>query len=162
MPSPVVRGLVVLVGLATVSAYVGMFVLSTTRNRPDHLDVEPVRSTAAAACTQLRVDVDALPPLPPTATPGQRQERVGDQLQLLDRLVAQVRAVGPEALAADEPALDWLEDWAALRRARQAWADAGATGPFTLPLVDGRPLPDRMASVGVEPCLVPTALTIAP
>lgn len=162
MPSPLVRGLVVLAGVATVGAYVGMFLLSTSRDRVDHLDVEPVRSTAAAACTQLRTDVDALPPLPPTASTPERQARVAEQGRIVDRLVEQVRAVGPAALAADVPAEEWLGDWVALRDARQEWADAGATGPVPAPQADGRPLTDRMGRVGVAPCLVPTGLTTAP
>ena len=162
MPSLLVRGLVVLAGVATVGSYVGMVVLSTTRDRVDHLDVEPVKSVAAAACTELRTAVDALPPLPPTASAAERQARVAEQGRLVDRLVQQVRAVGPEALAEDVPAEEWLGDWAALQAARQSWADDGATGPLAVPVADGRPLPDRMGRVGVAACLVPTPLTTAP
>ncbi len=162
MPSPLVRGLVVLAGVATVGSYVGMILISTTRDRVDHLDVEPVKSVAAAACTELRTAVDALPPLPPTAATAERQARVAEQGRLVDRLVEQVSAVGPEALAKDVPAQEWLGDWTTLQAARQSWADAGATGAVPVPVADGRPLADRMGRVGVASCLVPTPLLTAP
>ena len=103
MPSPLVRGLVVLAGVATVGAYAGMFLLSSTRDRVDQLDVEPVRSVATAACTDLRVAVDALPPLAPGAGAAERQARVAEQGRLVDRLVQQVRAVGPRGAGGRRP-----------------------------------------------------------
>ena len=64
------RLLLVLVAVATVGAYVVMFVLSTTSDAPDRLDVDPVPEAASRACTQLRADLDALPRLPAGATPA--------------------------------------------------------------------------------------------
>lgn len=162
MPSRVVKVLVVLTGFATVGAYASMLLLSTTQDRPDHLDVEPVKGVAAAACTELRTAVDALPPLAPTASAADRRVRVEEQGRLVGRLVEQVRAVGPEALARDVPVQEWLGDWATLGSVRQAWAEAGATGPVPVPVAEGRPLADRMGRVGVASCRVPTALTTAP
>ena len=87
---------------------------------------------------------------------------MAEQGRLVERLVQQVRAVGPEALAADVPAEEWLGDWATLQSARQAWADAGATGSAPVPQADGRPLSDRMGMVGLDACLVPVPLTTTP
>ncbi len=153
----------VLALLAVVAVYVTAFVLDTTKDRPDTLDVEPVRSTAAAACTRLRTDLDALPPLATDAPAAARQERLAVQDRAITALVAQVRAVGRAALDADVPAEQWLGDWQALAAARQAYAAGGATGPFTPPLDDqGRPVTDRMGRVGVDACVVPRSLTLAP
>ena len=156
------RLLLVLVAVATVGAYVVMFVLSTTSDAPDRLDVDPVPGAASRACTQLRADLDALPPLPAGATQSERQERLRVEDAAVRRLVDDVRRLGEPALRADLPAEDWLSDWTTLADARDAYAASGATGPFTPPLVEGRPVNERMGRIGLDACVVPTALTTAP
>jgi len=158
------RTVIVLVGvaLATVGVYVAAFSLDTTRDRPDTLDVEPVKGAASAACARLRADLDALPPLAPGAPTPQRLDRLAVQDAAVRTLVGDVRAVGEPALRRDVPAEQWLADWMSLADARRAYADGGAAGPFHPPVADGRPLTDRMGRVGVPTCVVPLSLTIAP
>ena len=88
---------------------------------------------AADACTRLRADLDALPPLAADAPSQARRDRVAAQDRAVRGLITRVRAVGVPALDADVPAEAWLGDWATLADARLAWAAAGATGPFTPP-----------------------------
>lgn len=154
--------LVLVAAAATVGIYGSAFALSTTDDRPDHLDVDPVSSTASAACASLRADLDALPPLAPGAPPAERLDRLAVQDRAVRALVTTVRGVGQEALDADAPAEDWLADWERLAAARRAYAEAGAQGPFSQPVVDGRPLSDRMSGVGLDACRVPASLTAAP
>ncbi len=154
--------LLVAVGIATVGAYVTMFLLDTTRDRPDTLDLEPTRDAASVACTTLRTGLDNLPVLAPTASQADRLARLQVQQDAVAELVRTVRAVGPDALARDVPAEQWLADWAALAQAREAYAAAGATGPFSPPVADGRPISDRMTRIGVPACVVPQSLLVAP
>lgn len=162
MSPKLTTALLVLVGVATVGVYVSFFLLDTAKDRPDTLDVDPVRSVASTACTRLRADLDALPALPPTATTQERLDRLAVQDAAVRGLVQEVRAVGEPALRADVPAEQWLADWTTVADARRAYAEAGATGSFTAPSADGRPLADRMGRVGVPACAVPVALTVAP
>lgn len=150
------------VAAATIGVYVLAFVLSTTSDRQDTLDVGPVPAAASRACAELRVDLDALPPLGAGAPLADRLTRLAVQEEQVRELVAQVRTVGEPALRADVPAEQWLGDWEALAQARRAYAEAGAAGPFTPPVADGRPLPDRMGRVGLPACTVPPSLTTAP
>ena len=154
--------LLVAAAVATVGVYVAMFSLSTTDDRPDTLDVGPVPAAASSACARLRADLDALPPLAGDAPAAVRAERLLAQDRAVRLLVEQVRAVGPQALAADEPAVQWLSDWEALAQAQRTHATSGAGGPFTPPVQDGRPISDRMGRVGVPACVVPRALVVAP
>lgn len=151
-----------LVAVATVGVYAVGFALDTTRDRPDTLDVQPVKGAATDACVRLRTGLDALPPLPPEATAQQRQERVGVQDAAIRTLVADVRAVGEPALRKDVPAEQWLSDWESLADSRRAWAAAGGTGPYAVPVQDGRPISDRMGMIGLPACVVPASLTSAP
>ncbi len=162
MPSTRTALLLGVVAVATVGVYVTAFALDTTKDRPDTLDVEPVRGAASTACARLRADLDALPPLAPGASQPERLERLAVQNRSVRDLVTSVRAVGESALRKDVPAEQWLSDWTALADARLAYAAAGATGPFAPPVQDGRPITDRMGMVGVATCAVPQALTVAP
>ncbi len=149
----------VVVGVLTVAVYVVSFLLLTTDDRPDQLDTEPVVDVASQACSDLRVDVDALAPLPASATAAQREARVREQDRLVTRFLDQVRAVGDEALDADEPSREWLADWELLAQARRAVL---AGGTFVEPVLDGIPVSDRMERIGVEACRVPQGLTTPP
>lgn len=161
MPSVRTALLLTAVTIGTLGVYVGIFVIDTTRDNPATLDVSPVKGVAANACTQLRLELDALPPLPDDATAQQRRDRVAAQDAPVRTLISTVRALGPAALAKDVPAQEWLTDWATVADARQAWAAAGATGPFTAPAADGHPLAQRMGDA-LGDCVVPVQLTTAP
>lgn len=154
--------LLTVVAAATVGVYVAAFSLSTTKDRPDTLDVQPVKGVAATACTRLRSDLDALPRLPPGAPLQDRLDRLAVQDHAIQALVTKVRAVGEPALRKDVPAEQWLADWTTLADARRSYAEAGATGPFVPPAADGHPLSQRMSAVGLAACAVPDALTVAP
>ncbi|HEU0102123.1 MAG TPA: hypothetical protein VFR07_07345 [Mycobacteriales bacterium] len=146
----------------TVAVYVSIFFIDTTRDNRATLDNEPVKGVATKACTALRLELDALPPLPADATEQQRQDRIAAQDRAVRTLIGTVQAVGEPALRKDVPAAEWLADWATLADARQAYAAAGAAGPFSVPVAEGRPLSDRMGAVGLPGCLVPVSLTTAP
>lgn len=152
------RTLLLLVGVATVAVYVGVFLLATTDDRQDQFDDETVRSAVSTACAALRADVDALPLLPERASQVERRARVQEQDRLLGRFLALVRAVGP-ALESDAPGPQWLADWESLAAARRAWP---GTGGFAPPAADGRPITQRMEAVDLDACRVPIALTTAP
>jgi len=162
MPSTRTALLLGVVAVATVGVYVTAFALDTTRDRPDTLDVGPVPGAAASACARLRVSLDALPPLAPGSPQADRLARLAVQDRAVRDLVTSVRAVGEPALLKDVPSEQWLSDWTALADARLAYTAAGATGPFSPPMQDGRPVTDRMGMVGVSACSVPQALTVAP
>ena len=154
--------LLVVVTVGTLGVYVGIFVIDTTKDRKDTLDVQPVKGVASKACTELRLDLDGLPPLPPDAAQQQRLDRIAAQDRAVRTLISTVRAVGERDLHKDVPSEQWLADWATLADARAAYAAAGATGPFTQPFADGHPLTERMSAVGLPACVVPVSLTIAP
>lgn len=154
--------LLVLVAAGTVAVYVTAFMLDTTRDDQATLDVEPVRGAAERACTMLRADLDALPPLPAGSSAADRLARLDVQDREIVTLISSVRSVGVEALRKDVPVDEWLADWTALADARRAYAAAGAVGPWSPPVVDGRLLTERMGRIGVPACVVPTSLTVAP
>lgn len=152
--------LLTMVGVLAV--YLASFLLSTTSDRPDHLDSEVLRELAAPACLALRTELDALPDLPSDATLEQRRDRVVEQEQLVGRFVEQIGAVGDAALDEDEPARAWLADWQTLITIRQDYAEAGFTGEFAIPVEDGQPITRRMNDIGVDACEVPPGLLTAP
>lgn len=154
--------LLLLVAAFTVGVYVWSFALSTTKDRPDELDTAPVKTAAATACDRLRSGLAALPALPAGAPAADRTARVEEQDRQIAQLVTAVRAVGRRDLDRDLPATAWLADWEALASARQAYGAAGASGPFTPPIADGKPLPERMGRIGVPSCAVPAALLAPP
>ncbi len=149
--------LLVVVGVLILGVYVASFLLSTTSDRVDQLDNPPVMDAASRACTDLRVAVDALPPLPSGATRSERLARADAQGVLVDRLVQQVQQVGDAALDADVPARSWLADWKTLASSRKSWARDG-TGPYAVPVRDGQPITRRMDAIGVDACTVPAGL----
>ena len=159
MPRARTKVLLLGTGVFTIAVYVTAFALSTTKDRPDEFDSEALERATSSACASLRVDVDALPPLPAGAPEQARLGRLEEQDRLVRRFVAQVEAVGPAALDADVPGREWLGDWDRLADARQAYAAQGATGPFVVPMADGEPITRRMARVGVPACVVPNGLT---
>ena len=161
MPSVRTALLLTAVAVGTLGVYVGIFVLDTTKDNPATLDVQPVKGVAEKACTELRLELDAMPPLPVDATAQQRRDRIAAQDRTVRTLISTVQGVGATALAEDETAAPWLADWATLADARAAYAAAGATGPFAAPVVDGHPIAERMSDALAD-CVVPVQLTTAP
>ena len=157
-----VRLLMIVALLATIGIYGGSVLLSTTRDRVDQIDTKAVESAATAACTTLRVELDALPPLPTTASDDERDARIRLQAAALERFTDRVERVGPRALDQDVPTRTWLGDWAGLLQARQDFAATGFTGAFAVPVEDGQPITRRMDAIGVDACRVPQSLLDSP
>lgn len=151
--------LLVVVAVLVVAVYAGSFLLFTTKDRSDQLDSQPLREVAAPACTDLRLAVEALPPLPADAGQDDRLAQVDEQRALVDRFVARVREVGDAALDADEPARAWLADWQQLIDTREDWANGPSGVPYAVPVEDGQPITRRMNAIGVDACTVPAGLT---
>src|SRR4051812_32100342 len=69
---------------------------------PTAIDSKPVRRPVRAGCTQLRAALAAVP-----AGLGV-PDRAEAENRAVERLLAQVRALGPDALAHDDPVEQWL------------------------------------------------------
>jgi hypothetical protein len=162
VPSARTKVLLLLSAVALVAIYVTAVLLSTTSDRVDQLDSEVMEDAAGPACITLRTELDAMPLLDPLASKEQRATRVAEQAAVVQRFLAQVRAVGDAAIDDDEPAREWLGDWEALLRARQQAAASDFTAAFEVPRDGERAITERMNAIGVSACRVPTGLTTAP
>ena len=123
------------------------------RDDPTAIDTEPVRTTVAAGCTELRAGVAAVPA---GLVPAERAEA---ENRVVEEFVGKVRALGLEALAGDAPVEDWLADWEQLVAGRREAVRAGTR--FSTPVVDNAPINVRMFALirsGLEHCDVPVAL----
>jgi len=123
------------------------------RDDPTALDSGPVRRTVLAACTQLRADLAAIPN---TTTVGDRAEA---ENRAVEQLVGRVRALGPKALAHDQPVEQWLGDWELIVATRHRAVHDGRR--FTTPVVAGAPVNIRMFELirsARENCEVPRRL----
>lgn len=120
---------------------------------PTAFDSRPVRETVAAACTQLRDDLGAVPA---GMAPAERAEA---ENRAVEQFLARIRALGPDALAADNPAGRWLADWDRILAARRQAVREGRT--FATPVEDGAPINVRMYALvrsGLGQCDVPAQL----
>jgi hypothetical protein len=123
------------------------------KDDPTAIDSKPVRTAVSAACTQLRADLAALPAGLHTADRAEAENRA------VERLIASVRAVGPDALAHDDPTEQWLGDWEQIVAARRQAVRDGR--PFATPAAHGAPVNIRMFELirsGLEQCDVPRQL----
>lgn len=123
------------------------------RDDPTAIDRRAVRETVAAACTQLRDDLAALPPEMAPAARAEAQNRAVEQL------IGRVRTLSPEALAGDVPVEQWLGDWEQIVAARRRAVQEGRR--FSPPVVGGAPINVRMFALvrsGLEQCDVPPPL----
>ncbi|MFC8502110.1 hypothetical protein ACFUC1_07110 [Pedococcus sp. NPDC057267] len=130
-----------------------------TADDPAVIGSSDVVAVASAACAQMR-EAAAAAAVGPAATVRQRVGAVNAQDDAVTTLVARVRTLGEARLSADAPAQQWLQDWERLVAAREAYARdlaAGKRAVLTLPVVDGRPLLDRLNNVGLN-CRVPRVL----
>ncbi|HYH48624.1 MAG TPA: hypothetical protein VEG38_03655 [Acidimicrobiia bacterium] len=123
------------------------------RDDPTAIDTKRVRTAVEAACPQLRADLSALPA--GMAAP----ERAEAENRAVEQFLGRVRAVGPEALADDNPIEQWLADWEQIISARRQAVQSGKR--FIPPVVDNAPVNVRMYALiraGLRECDVPPAL----
>jgi hypothetical protein len=125
------------------------------KDDPTAIDSKPVRTAVSAACTQLRADLAALPA---GLTVGDRAEA---ENRAVERLLARVRSVGPDALAHDDPVDQWLGDWEQIVAERRQAVRQGRH--FATPVAHGTPVNIRMFELirsGLEQCDVPRELLV--
>ena len=123
------------------------------RDDPTAIDHKAVRTVVGDSCTQLRSDLAAVPD---GAVPADRAEA---ENAAVDQFIGRVRAMGPDALARDEPVGRWLADWEQIVAARRQAVRDGK--PFAVPVADGAPINVRMYALvrsGLGKCDVPPAL----
>jgi len=123
------------------------------KDDPTAIDSKPVRTAVASACNQLRSDLAALPAGLSTA------QRAEAENQAVERLIARVRAVGPDAIAHDVPTDKWLGDWELIVATRRQAVRQGTR--FATPVANGTPVNIRMFELirsGLEQCDVPRQL----
>jgi hypothetical protein len=123
------------------------------RDDPTAIDNKVVRKAVEASCTQLRADLAAVPA---GTAPADRAE---SENRAVDQFVGRVRALGPEALAKDEPVERWLTDWEQIVAARRQAVHDGRR--FATPVDGGAPINVRMYALiraGLGNCDVPPVL----
>jgi hypothetical protein len=149
---------------ATLAVYVISTFVVTTRDRDTKLDEKGLRETAKTACRAMTGGLDDLPSLPDGATLAQRQERMAAQTALARQLVVTVERTPAATLDDDVPAREWLKDWTAFADARDAYAAGGLVGElrFAVPVDQGEPITRRMSDIGLDSCVVPRDLLVAP
>jgi hypothetical protein len=126
---------------------------------PEVVERSDIRRAAGAACAVMR-DATAAVAVSATHSARQRAGAINAQNDAVVSLVSAVRALGPRVVEADQPTGQWLEDWERLVTTRDAYARSVAAGkprPLALPVIDGRPLVERLNDVGVN-CRVPLVL----
>lgn len=130
-----------------------------TTDDPAVIGNSDIAAVAGRACAEMR-DSAAAAAVGPAATLHQRVGALNAQNDAVIALVTQMRALGDARLASDLPAPQWIRDWERLVAARDAYARelaAGRRASLSLPVVDGRPLVDRLNDVGLN-CRVPRVL----
>lgn len=123
------------------------------RDDPTAIDYKAVRTAVDASCTQLRADLAAVPAGAPPADRAEAENRAVEQF------TGRIRALGPDALAKDEPVERWLGDWEQIVAARRQAVRDGSQ--FRAPVSDGAPINVRMFALvraGLRQCDVPPAL----
>lgn len=149
---------VVVAGALVAVALMELWAFANTDD-PDLIESSAILRTAGVACATMRQSVaDAA--VARSAPRAQRVGAVNAQNDAVVDMLTQLRALGPALLDADQPTAQWIEDWERLVTARDAYARSLASGrpqTLTLPVVDGRPLLDRLNDVGVN-CRVPLVL----
>lgn len=126
---------------------------------PDVVDQGSIARVAVSACAQLR-ETTAASAVPATAPIPRRVGAINAQNDAVTELITRMQALGSDRLKADQPAARWVEDWQRLVAARDDYARSLASGkprPLKLPVIDGRPLVERLNTVGLN-CRVPLVL----
>ena len=148
----VVIALVLFMGIMG-ALWAGGPIFFSGRDDPTAIDHKAVRKTVDASCTQLRADLAAVLP---GAAPADRAEA---ENRAVEQFTGRIRALGPDALAKDEPVERWLGDWEQIIAARRQAVRDGSG--FRTPVVDGAPINIRMFALvraGLRHCDVPPAL----
>ncbi len=144
--------------VALVGAFVSMIVLDA-RDSPGVIDDAEVVPVVAEECELMTSTVEGLPL---QGTPPERAQRVRDQNEAVEQMVAAIRDLGDDLLTNDSPLLAWLEDWESLVDVRETYAEAVAEGRsprLDLPTDDaGDEIIERMNGAGLLTCEVPEAL----
>jgi hypothetical protein len=125
------------------------------RDDPTAIDSGPVRRAVLAGCTQLRADLAAVPNTMSVADRAEAENRAVEQL------LGRVRALGPDALAHDDPVDQWLGDWEQIVATRRQAVREGK--PFATPIAGGAPVNIRMFELirsGLGKCDVPQQLLV--
>ena len=128
---------------------------------PGLIDDPEVVSVIKRECGQMTASVESLPI---HGTPRRQAQTIARQNVAIEDMVADIRDVGPDALASDPPTDEWLADWDRLIEAREAYAEHlldGAVVPFRVPYdEDGRHISVRMDDVFIDRsvCEVPEVL----
>lgn len=156
-----VWGARIAVVVAAVVVFVALSKLWTFANAddPDVVEQGAIARVASAACAQLR-ETAAASAVPATAPIPRRVGAINAQNDAVTELITRMRALGERQLEADQPAARWVEDWQRLVTARDAYARslaAGKPAPLDLPTIDGKPLVERLNTVGLN-CRVPLVL----
>lgn len=123
------------------------------RDDPTAIDHKAVRRTVDASCTQLRADLAAVPAGVSSVDRAEAENRAVEQF------TGRIRALGPYALAKDEPVERWLGDWEQIVAARRQAVRDGRQ--FSTPISDNAPINVRMFALvraGLRHCDVPPAL----
>jgi hypothetical protein len=147
--------------LAALAAALVLMRLWAYANRDDPRVIEgsDLGRVAGAACATMREEAAAAA-VPATAPVRQRVGAINAQNDAVVTMVSTIQQVGSRVVEADQPARQWLDDWQRLVGVRDAYARSLAAGrpePLDFPVVDGRPLVDRLNDVGVN-CRVPQVL----
>lgn len=137
----------------TVAAIVVLIVLGflvyANHDRPELIDDPDVVEAAERACAAMNREVREVVAEPVRAILTRNDAVIA--------MIDAVREVGEERIADDHPTGLWLADWRALVDARARYADdlaAGRNPGWVVPVVDGRPVTERVGEVGVD-CAVP-------
>ncbi len=147
----VLIGLTCVLALVTMSA-VGLWAYAN-HDRLELIDRPEVVDVVDAGCTRLRVDLAANPVVRVAPAP-ERAASISAQDRAIRTFVDGVEAaLDPQVRADDRPVDEWLGDWTRLVDAREKVAQAlahGATAKMVVPHDGGRPITERMASVGLD------------
>lgn len=146
------------VGILVVMSAIGLWAYAN-HDRPELIDRPDVVEVAGSACRRLAAAVAATP-YDRDAARSQRVAVIRKQDRAITGLITEVLKLDVETRAGDLPTDGWLDDWAALRAARERYADqlaAGGNPVLNVPRSDAVPITGRMSSVGLD-CEVPLVL----
>jgi hypothetical protein len=137
------------VALAVVVLSVVGFLIYAQHDRPKFIQNRVVVEAAESACAAMTREVRAVVEEPVQAIRARNDAVIA--------MIDAVRAVGEDRIEDDRPTAAWLDDWRTLVDARARYADdlaAGRDPEWAVPVVDERPITERMIMVQLD-CAVP-------
>jgi hypothetical protein len=137
------------VALVVVVLFVAGFLVYAQHDRPKFIQDRVVVEAAESACAAMTREVSAVV--------GEPVQAIRARNDAVIAMVDAVRAVGEDRIEDDRPTAAWLDDWRMLVDARARYADdlAAGRGPeWAVPVVDERPITERMIAVELD-CAVP-------